>query len=1190
MRKYKLLTIVFATLATVACSQVEEEMDYIGAETISMVGASIDDPATRTYALVGADGTVQMLWASEDKILLTDGSASSVFTLKSGVGTKQATFTGSISTNQKSLNAVYPASSAKVDGSQVKVTIPTVQSYVAKSDVSVEGRNLMLGSTSNGSDFSFYTIGALARFSVKVGDSETINSVTMRVENGCLAGEGVADFQNLTLGELSSDEVMLNYAEPATGTTSDGWALIAPLDFTTLKGNVYYDVVTSKGCYTFCRKPTKKFLPGYIYNFPLSIDKFTKVNSESELADGKYLFKSNSSSLTVQMVRATDTTIAVGWSAYGFPEDASQDKADTYELFLYDAQDNLLLAWRPNNDQCSESSKKIYSNSAYFKTRFIFSGLTPDTVYKVLVKNVTDNETSNLLTVSTLPTGCDKIVTLAKNEGDVILFENFGKLVWNGDLTTFSAGYEASNATELNDVEDGIAWGDYRSTSQTNYKYSVCTRERNLFTTYSIKQFTHSLGLGDWCYWRNSADDSTSSSSSTILLRPGYLKLGASNVRAGIVSSPLTPLLGKATVRVSFKAMTYGTTSVGDYLDVTVKALDNVTIDDKWRASSYDVVTENNFSLKSELKWNDYTVELSGVTPTSRILIGGGAANVSSKHNRFHVDDIKVEFVKYDDESINTAVPVVEQVAASSSSVTVEWTKTSGIAYTVMAYSDAACSNLLQSRTFNVGHASYFGTWPPRFTIPGLNANRTYYVTVKDSKGAISRPTAVRTLDLSELDSKTVLSANFDLTCMGGDYVNQAYSVKIAANSSATTLPDAMSSVSVVLPSADGTALSDCSDNVVSLFELEGWNSVNAYPRQGYFKLGTASAAGSLTTPSLVNIAENNVQVNVSFKACPYLSSATTPQTDYIYVRLIDGSTGAEKLSKKVAIPGYKTMPGWDDYSVVFTGVNSNDKIQFASGADSKSCFCLDEVLITSDAAVIMGDICGYVTDSTGAPMSGVVVSDGFTAVETSSRGFYSMDVHQDCWYIYISIPADCEVPINSYGQPAFFTKYSEKIKRYDFTLTKLANGPEKKFSLFCLADPQCKDPTQRGRFMNESVPDIKAHAASKGIPCYGVTLGDVAYSEGKTNCESQMPYLRDHMAKSVIGMPIFQTMGNHDYTYFYSNQELKADETSSTAQIKAQRAFEDVFGPINYSWNRGDTHIVCMRNMLWNSFTDAAK
>ena len=1189
MRKYKLFTIVFAMLATVACSQVDQDIDYLGVNAISMIDASIDDPATRTYALVGADGTVQMLWASEDKIMITDGSVSSVFTLKSGVATKQATFSGSISTNQKSLAAVYPASSAKVEGSQVKVVIPTVQSYVAKSDVSVGGRNLMLGSTNNGSDFSFYTVGALARFSIKVEDSETIHSVSMRVEDGYLAGEGLADFHNLALGDLSSREVMLSYAEPAMGATSDGWALIAPLDFTALKGNVYYDVVTSKGCYTFCRKPTKRFLSGYIYNFPLSVDKFTKVNSESELADGKYIFKSNDSSLTVQMVRATDTTIAVGWSAYGFPEDASQDKADTYELYLYDAQDNLLLAWCPNNNQCSESGKKIYSNSAYFKTRFIFSGLTPDTVYKVLVKNITDNVTSNLLTVSTPPTDCDKIVTLAKNEGDVILFENFGKLVWNGDLSTFSAGYEATDATSVYDVKDGTAWGDYRSTSQTDFKYSVCTRERNLFTTYPLVSFTQSLGLGDWCYWRNSADDAASSTSSTILMRPGYLKLGASNIRAGIVTAPLTPLLGKATVRVSFKAMTYGTTSVSDFLDISIKSLDNVVVNDKWRVSSSTTLSEAKLTLKSELKWNDYMVELSGVTPSSRIVIAGDAADVSSKNNRFFLDDVKVEFVKYDDESVNTAVPVVEQVAASTSSVTVEWTKTSGSAYTVMVYGDAACSELLQSRAFNVGHASYFGTWPARYTIPALSANRAYYVTVKDGSGAISRPITVRTQDAGQKASNAILSADFDLTCMGGDYMNQAYSVKIANNSSADNLSEAMSSVTVVLPSADGSSLSACSTNVVSLFGMEGWESVNAYPRQGYFKLGTASAAGSLMTPALTNIMENNVQVEVSFKVCPFVSSATAPQADYMYVRLIDGVTGAEKQSQRVSIPGFKNVPGWDDYSVAFEGVNATDKIQFASGADSQSCFCLDDVLITSDATIMSGDICGYVTDSTGAPISDVVVSDGFTAVKTSGNGFYSMSVHDDCWYIYISIPADCEVPINGYGQPAFFVKYKENTKRYDFTLTKMAGGAEKKFSLFCLADPQCKDATHRGRFLNESAPDIKAHAQSKGVPCYGVTLGDVSYSEGSRNCVAQMPYLRDHMAKSVIGMPIFQTMGNHDYTYFKSGQELLPDEGSSTAQIRAQRAFEDVFGPINYSWNRGDVHIVCMRNMLWNTFTDAS-
>lgn len=1188
MREFRLLTLILAMFATTACSQIDDEMDYGGGVVVTTFDASIDDPATRTYAQVGADGTVQMLWATDDKVLVTDGSTGSTFELKSGVGTKQATFSGSISSTTKALDAIYPASAATLDGGEVMVTLPSVQSYTSRSDVNVYDRNVMFGSTSDAKNFSFRTVASIARFDVKVGSDETINSVTMRVEDGYLTGKGVADFRGGALGELSCREVMLNYAEPATGSSSDGWALIAPLDFTALSGNVYYEVTTSKGKYTFCRKPTKTFLPGYVYTFPLSVDSFETVTSESELANGKYLFESNASALTVQMVRATDTTIAVGWSAYGFPEDDSADKADTYELFLYDEQGNLLVAWRPNKAQCSESGKDIYSYKDYFKTRFIFTGLTPNTVYKVQVQNVTDNTTSNLLTVSTPPSNCDKVVAEAKSEGDVLLFQNFGKLVWNGDLTTFSAGYESATATTLTDVDAGVAWGDYRSTSQTTYDYSVCSRERNLFTTYSNTEFIQSLGLGDWGYWRNSADDATSSSSSAMLMRPGYVKLGVTKVRAGVATPELTPLLGTATVRVSFKACIYGSSSVDDSPEVVVKALDNCT-KSGWRVTSSTVLDEETLTLSSEIKWAEYSVELSGVTATSRIVIGGGAASVSSKNNRFHLDDVKVELVKYDDDSVNTAVPTVEQVASSTSSVTVEWSLTSGTAYTVMLYNDAACSTLVQSRAMNVGHASYFGTWPARYTFSALNPNRTYYVTVKDSSGTISKPVAVRTGEEPTWGDDWVLRGDFDKSCMGGDYMNMAYAVKISATSSAADLTTAIGAGTVVLPSADGNALSECSANVVTLFGMDGWSSEYAYPRQGYFKVGTASAAGSLTSPSLQNLMDDGVDVTVSFKACPFVTGATAPQTDYIYVRLIDGVTGAEKSAQKVTIGGYKSQPAWDSYSVTLSGAATLDKVQFASGGDSSSCFCLDDVLVTSESAILQGNVCEYVCDSDGNPLAGVVVSDGFSAVKTRANGYYSLNSHQDCWYIYISIPEDCEVPTNSYGQPAFFHKYDENTKRYDFTLTKMAGGAEEKFSLFCLADPQCKNSTQRGRFKNESVPDIKAHAATKGIPCYGVTLGDVSYSEGSRNCVDQMPYLRTHMAKDNIGMPVFQTMGNHDYTYFYSSSELTADETSSTAQIKAQRAFEEVFGPINYSWNRGNTHIVCMRNILWNSFIDAS-
>lgn len=224
----------------------------------------------------------------------------------------------------------------------------------------------------------------------------------------------------------------------------------------------------------------------------------------------------------------------------------------------------------------------------------------------------------------------------------------------------------------------------------------------------------------------------------------------------------------------------------------------------------------------------------------------------------------------------------------------------------------------------------------------------------------------------------------------------------------------------------------------------------------------------------------------------------------------------------------------------------------------------------------------GTVKYNDGTPAAGVSVSDGFSVVQTDSKGEYSLTPHHDAWYIYYSLPADCAPVINDKGHPHFYIKYEPNHFVYNFTLTKSVK--EDIFSLFCLADPQCSNATGRTRFQQESVPHIKALAESKGVPCYGVTLGDIVSSGDSSDTTPQMPYMRDHMSKSKTGIAIYQTMGNHDYLYFNPSSPIEADETSSTYNIKAQRLFEDIFGPINHSWNRSDTHIVCMRDMLWNS------
>ena len=68
--------------------------------------------------------------------------------------------------------------------------------------------------------------------------------------------------------------------------------------------------------------------------------------------------------------------------------------------------------------------------------------------------------------------------------------------------------------------------------------------------------------------------------------------------------------------------------------------------------------------------------------------------------------------------------------------------------------------------------------------------------------------------------------------------------------------------------------------------------------------------------------------------------------------------------------------------------------------------------------------------------------------------------------------------------------------------------------------------------------------------------------------------------------MPVFHVMGNHDCNYINSTRPAFPDAHNSTYNIVAQREHEEVFGPVNYSFNRGDVHIIGMRNIYYTSHT----
>lgn len=236
----------------------------------------------------------------------------------------------------------------------------------------------------------------------------------------------------------------------------------------------------------------------------------------------------------------------------------------------------------------------------------------------------------------------------------------------------------------------------------------------------------------------------------------------------------------------------------------------------------------------------------------------------------------------------------------------------------------------------------------------------------------------------------------------------------------------------------------------------------------------------------------------------------------------------------------------------------------------------------------------GVVMYDDGKPAAGVKVSDGFTVVQTDENGQYAFKAAgKDVRYIYISYPADARIT----KTPGYYKKFKADRYVYDF---KLIRQPvEKQFAFFAMADPQTHN-KKRGsqtsadtdRFASETVPAINAEIAKQTLPCYGICLGDISYSEGSRDSNPALPVIKDHISK--INMPVFSVMGNHDYTYYADDAPISTNAASSSINLVAQRAYEDVFGPVNFSFDRGNVHFVCMKDVYyksegkwaWNNYT----
>lgn len=248
--------------------------------------------------------------------------------------------------------------------------------------------------------------------------------------------------------------------------------------------------------------------------------------------------------------------------------------------------------------------------------------------------------------------------------------------------------------------------------------------------------------------------------------------------------------------------------------------------------------------------------------------------------------------------------------------------------------------------------------------------------------------------------------------------------------------------------------------------------------------------------------------------------------------------------------------------------INPDDNNKGNQQKENERITELNGTAINKDANMI-----GIVKDSSGKPIVGVPVTDGYTYVVTDENGVYQIVGSRYARKAYLSIPSGYEVPLDENSHlPAFYspgTIIRDQQNRYDFTLTPQST-PEEKFTLVMIGDPQCQTEAQVLRYTSESIPNIQSTLstfATKYPNPYAITLGDITFDS--TNTWEGMKKSMSNIKVDSRYLPFFQCIGNHDH-----NSQTSTD-------FDATASYFENFGPTDYSFDRGNIHIIVMDDVL---------
>lgn len=208
------------------------------------------------------------------------------------------------------------------------------------------------------------------------------------------------------------------------------------------------------------------------------------------------------------------------------------------------------------------------------------------------------------------------------------------------------------------------------------------------------------------------------------------------------------------------------------------------------------------------------------------------------------------------------------------------------------------------------------------------------------------------------------------------------------------------------------------------------------------------------------------------------------------------------------------------------------------------------------------GDIRGKVFCE-GQALSGVVVTDGIECTVTNEQGEYVLEAKRGIRFVYVSVPAGYLAPTEQ-TLPVFYQKVDKnQPQTYDFELIK--NPQDDTNHLFVVqADVQVtsqSDLEEYESFLQDVCHYVEPYVGKWDI--FGFDCGDIV---------GDSPFLYPSYIEktSALNFPIYRAIGNHDMTYGGRTFE------------HSYRTFEEYFGPIYYSFNKGKVHYIVLDNCFY--------